>query len=332
MFQDDSRTLCCVLLYVSLQTQLVVFCLILDVVAASSSRVSPTTLLIISPSDDVILRALHRYYFLTSSQVCRLLYSPGSHTYVQAKLKALADRGWIQRLFLPRPAAAGSGPRVYTLARAGLNYLKDEGLDVAHRYRPAEHRVHSYLFLSHTLAVNDLLISFELLIRSRPQIRLHQLLHERDLKHRPLKVADAKETITVVPDAWLDLRQLRTRTCLAVEVDQGTVEQKDWRRKVRGLVRSMGGAYQEHFEARSLIVVVLATPGSKRLAELRRWMEAELEELGARDRAQLFRLSDLKPGLCRPDELLLNHVWERPFASERSPLLTLEGGRGEDAA
>jgi len=113
----------------------------------------------LAPSDDGVLRALLRFYYLSSRQVCLLGYSPRSLTYVQTKLKRLTDAGYCQRIWLPRPSARGSAPSVYTLARKGLNYLRAQGLDVPPRYHPSEQREHSYLFLSHTLEVNDVLIS-----------------------------------------------------------------------------------------------------------------------------------------------------------------------------
>jgi hypothetical protein len=276
-----------------------------------------------------VLRAIGRLHFLTSFQVCRLLYSQGSHTYVQTRLKALADAGLLQRLFLPRPTAAGSGPRVYTLARPALRYLRAEGVEVGSRYRPAEHRIHSYLFLAHTLSVNDFLISLELLCRRHSALQLHTVLHERDLKRQPLQLdVEDGEPLAVIPDAWVDLRQGRTRTCLALEIDQGTLEQKAWRRKIRGLVKAMDGAYQERFNARSLIVAAVAIPGPARLAELTRWTEAELDVLRAHERAQLFRLTELPPASTPPERLFLLPSWVRPFSDEPVPLVALQVAEG----
>lgn len=283
---------------------------------------------VISSADEAMLRAVHRLYFVTSLQVCRLLYSPGSHTYVQTKMKQLADAGLLLRLFLPRPSASGSGPRVYTLAREGLNFLKAQGVEISPRYRPAEHRFHSYLHLSHTLAVNDVLISLELLCRQMPRLRLHQMLHERTLKRQPLQVQDGESTIAVIPDAWVDLRDNLIRICVALEIDRGTLDQKQWRRKIRGLVKSFDGAYQERFQARSLLVAIVATPGASRLAELRRWTESALTELGAGEQAALFRLTDVDPTSVSPEQFFCAPIWQRPFEVPKRPLLSLSPGRG----
>src|SRR5438046_2049449 len=88
-------------------------------------------------SDEAILRALARYSYLTSSQICRLFFSVGSLTYARSKLKRLGELGYCQRLFLPRPEQFGSAPSLWALARKGLNVLEAQGVDVPHRYRPS---------------------------------------------------------------------------------------------------------------------------------------------------------------------------------------------------
>src|SRR5688500_14021663 len=118
---------------------------------------------ILSSSDHTLLSDLAQYGYATAAQLCRLRYGR-SLTYVSTKLKRLADLGYLQRLYLPRPTARGSAPLVFRLDRKGLNYLKSCGTEVQHRYRPSE-AAFSYLHLSHRLAVNDWLISLALLER-----------------------------------------------------------------------------------------------------------------------------------------------------------------------
>src|SRR5438552_3253113 len=101
----------------------------------ASKKIKPK---IIGPADDLILHALYRFHYLTSSQICRLLYSPSSLGYVRSKLKALADAELVLTLFLPRPTQRGSAPSIFTLARKGLNYLDACGIDVDARFHPSE--------------------------------------------------------------------------------------------------------------------------------------------------------------------------------------------------
>ena len=278
----------------------------------------------VNPADDSVLRAAFRYYYLSSRQVCRLLYSPGSLTYVQTKLKQLTDSGLLQRIWLPRLSPHGSAPSVYTLARKGLNYLASVGIDIdRRRYRPSEQREFTYLFLGHTLAVNDVLISAELLCRARPEFRLAQMLHERDLKRRPVRAEDDDgRAIAVVPDGWLDLRVNGAyQVCLALELDRGTEEQKVWRRKVRGLLAYANGPYQDAFQTRSLTIAVVATSGDARLLQLLRWTESELAAMKEEGRGDLFVFTGLRAELVGLTDLFCSRRWRQPFGEQSIALL-----------
>lgn len=291
---------------------------------AISRSASPTTAL--APSDDAILRDLLRFHYLASRQVCLLRYSPGSLTHVQTKLKRLTDERFCQRIWLPRPTPHGSAPSIYTLARKGLNYLREQGVDVPARYHPSEQREHAYLFLRHTLAVNDVLISAELFCRREPRFALAATLHERDLKRTPVRVEDETgASITVVPDGWLDLRiDGAFQVCLVLELDRGTEEQKAWRRKVRGLVAYANGPYQEAFQTKSLTIAVVTTSGPRRLLDLLRWTERELIDLKEQQQGDLFLFTDVVPEAIVPSTLFLSHVWYRPFAADAIALVDLE--------
>jgi len=187
-----------------------------------------TTPFIVGPADAPILAALGRYFYLTATQLTRLLYAPTSHTYAQARLKRLTDANYLQRIFLPRPTRTGSAPFVYTLARKGINALIEWGRPVDRRYRRAEVRETSYLYLAHTLALNDVLIALELLCRRDPRVRVIALRHERELKRAPVQVRLPDGTTAgVIPDAWVDLRLAgQYQECYAVELDRGTTGQQ----------------------------------------------------------------------------------------------------------
>ena len=122
--------------------------------------------------NSLFLRACCVTAILSSRQLCRLHYSSGSLTYVQSKLKRLTDDGFCQRIWVPKRVPHGSSPAVYTLARRGINQLRDEGLEVSQRYHPSEKQALSYLFLNHTLELNDFLIGAELLCHWQPEFQL----------------------------------------------------------------------------------------------------------------------------------------------------------------
>lgn len=279
--------------------------------------------LVVGQPDLKLLASLNRYHFLTAAQMCRLYYSPTSITFVQEKAQGLARSKYVQRVFLPRLGQHGSSPSVYRLATRGMDYLKSAGYEVGGRYRPSEEGAHSYLFLSHTLAVNDVLMAGELLCRQYPTISLENMIHERDLKKAPMYVSDGgTKKLPVIPDGYLDFRlNGEYQVCIALEVDMGTTEQRRFRKKVRELVACASGPYQERFGTPSLTYAVVAVPGEKRFSELLRWTELELRELGAED-SDLFRLTSLSGEKVPSEELYLASRWYRPFDPSPLGLLT----------
>lgn len=278
---------------------------------------------ILDRRDEEVLRHLHRYHYLLSRQVCRLLYSSGSLTYVQGKLKRLTDGGYCQRIWLPKRGQYGSAPAVYTLARRGINHLRAAGFEVNRRYHPSEQEARSYLFLTHTLELNDFLISAELLGRWSPEFHLAAVLHERELRRHPVYVKDDQgRKSAVIPDAWLDLRiQGSFQVCLAVELDRGTEEQRRWRQKVANLLAYANGPYQETFETRSLTIAVLTTAGDRRLLELLRWTKAELEARKEETRGDLFLFASIPAAAMDAERVFLTSCWYQAFKHDPVALL-----------
>ena len=149
------------------------------------------------------------------------------------------------------------------------------------------------------------------------------MLHERDLKRTPVRVADDDgRAIVVIPDAWLDLRVRGSyQVCLALELDRGTEEQKVWRRKVRGLLAYANGPYQEAFQTRSLTVAVVATSGEKRLLQLIRWTERELTDTRKESLSDLFVFTSLRLESVDVSNLFFAKRWYQPFVERPIALL-----------
>ncbi len=279
-----------------------------------------------TPAKRALLVAIGRYFYLTARQTTRLLYAAGSLTRVQTLLKELADDGYVERLFLPRPTAHGRVPAVYTLGRLGRTHLAALGVDVPERLRPSEAREHSYLFLEHTLAVNDCLIAMALLSRRAPQIAIRTMLHERTLRRTPIAVRDAEgRRVAVIPDGWLDLRVTLPdgidRYCIALEVDRGTAEHKAFRSKVSRWVAAADGPYRETFGTDLLTVAIVATPGEGRAEELLRWIAAELTALHREEQAELFLVTAVDVAAIDPATLYCGPVWRQCDSATPVPLI-----------
>ncbi len=279
-----------------------------------------------TPADVPILTALATYHYLTAEQIRRLHYGAGVITYVRARLKRLCEAKILTRLEQPHYARTGSASYVFRLATRGYRFLEE--LHVPTTRLPDE-KPHSYLYWRHTLALNDALIAAALVTRTHPHLSITRLLHERELKHIPVRVTLASgKTVGVIPDAYLQLHEAEAVGPgywhdLVVELDMGTTDQKEWRQKVEALLAYGLGPYRHLLGAASITIMVLTPQGSHRANELLGWTEAELTRLDQHALGEWFCISGLDPARCSPDELYLTPVWHQPFGTGPISLIAL---------
>lgn len=284
-----------------------------------------------------ILQALARYHRLTAIQLTRLLYRPGTLTTVQARLKRMTGVGLLGRDFPHGPQRAGSAPWIYFLERQGVAIVAELGIDLP-RFR-REEQSKGWLFYDHTLLVNDILITFDLLSRAHDHIQIETFLHERVLKLRPIQVeilvperggGERPLKVRLIPDAFVELRVLDPdepyRLNLAIEADRNTEDQVKWRKKIRAYLAALEGSYQQHFGARSLTVATVTTGGEARIRQLVRWTEAELKSRGREQTGHLFQFTATPDQweTCAPAHFAGNARWWRPFDPQPGALLTVE--------
>src|SRR5205085_10627013 len=101
--------------------------------------------------------------------------------------KSLVESNYLVAQNLPRVSSYGRNPLIYSLSTQGIKHIESLGLTVQTKLTPAEQE-RSFLFLEHTLRLNDVLIAACLLERQIDGITLAELRHERVLKHHPTKV------------------------------------------------------------------------------------------------------------------------------------------------
>src|SRR6266852_431584 len=112
--------------------------------------------------DENILKTIYRYYYTSVAQVVKALdYSKNSLPTVRTRLAHLETKGYISAIYLPT-VSKGTSPKIFYLASPGLEFLREDGHDVAHRFHSTEQKEKKYLCLKHTLAVNDVLIAAKL--------------------------------------------------------------------------------------------------------------------------------------------------------------------------
>ncbi len=168
---------------------------------------------------------------LTAEQV-RRLRGWAMLNYTRSTLKRLEQAGYIQRFRLRNPLINGSAPLVAALSTQGWQVVEQLGEDIVGTYQARRERGASHLFLPHTLAINDVLIAAMTLpgARSWRSMRASRMRMLDMLRRGP-------RTVTVIPDAWLELGYGGYAYPLALELDRGTEEQRRWRQKVGGAPR-----------------------------------------------------------------------------------------------
>ncbi len=292
------------------------------------------TSLTIRRADHDVMTAIWRYQCLTALQVTKLLFALTSVKWVNAKLKRLADTGYLVRSQIPVKLVNGRPPLYYGLGERGLAHLASYGVDVPERARPYRVRDYSDPFISHLLAVNELLIAGQRLCQQQPTLKLARMLHQQDFERQPVLVRRASgQQAKVKLDGFLDFEvhsESPHRAPLCLELDRGTERRQKWRDKVRHLVWFMRGPYQDTFKRQAVTIGVVATPGRERLISLIGWTREELTELKATpEEVAAFRFAtfplDWRTAEAQrpaPEEVFLAPRWYPAFEATPVPLFS----------
>jgi hypothetical protein len=242
----------------------------------------------VSMSEDAILKAVASYYYLDIDQLMYHL-KRRSLRYTQVQLKRLKDAGYLERIHR-HSTHRGKLTPAYTYTLKTKRYLEEQDILVP------PPRVPQPYFLSHTLALNDVLIAAEELAEVCPDyVRLIRAVHEQELKRWNLP--------HVIPDGFLHFQLLTTAGWhnfpLLVELDMGTQNREAWQNKVARYTRFFAESLHTYFhmppEALATVAVI-TTAGDERVENLQRWTEQALTRLGKReDLGDFFFFGDVFP-------------------------------------
>jgi hypothetical protein len=282
-------------------------------------------------ASEKILFALLEFDYLTAQQLTTLLYSPGSLTYVRAKLRALV----AAKLVFALAGRSVGLPLVFTpTAKARASASNFRGTTQRKRFRPSEERekADNLFFIKHTmrhtLAVIDILISARLLTQTVPGTVLNNMFQERDLRRKIyVAIAQDKEkprNICLEPDASLDFTvQKAWRDFFHIELYRHLPMERRFKQKVQGYLTYAGSpAHQELFRTSALSIAMFAA--TEQLAQmLKQWTEDVLTKLNEQAEGQRFFFSSVIPGQVSPTELFLSPVWSLAFRNTPTPLLEL---------
>lgn len=263
-----------------------------------------------------LLLTLSRFHYLTIDQIVRFFgLRPSSTSWIRGKLRELVLQGFIETQFLPRTTPAGRLPLIYALGTKGIQHGKQLGIFIP--YHSPKERIRSYLFLTHTLQLNNFLIAACLLTKAVPEIVLQDWQHDLTLKHQPVRVDLGKgKRDILVPDGWLDWQLLppfgtpeEDRFSAFLELDRNTEDIRQFKLKIRSYVAFANGPYKTFGSECFTVLLCIAAGGHHRLHQLRKWTVEMLTENNALDYAIFFQFALLPPSPIDPASLFLFPVW-----------------------
>jgi len=278
----------------------------------------PTPSPVLPARSDDYLRALAKYGFLTADQLTRLHHKMGSKREVLKRMATLRDEfKFVTCDRRPRDDGNPYGRLLYLykLHDAGKKYVRTLGV-LPRRVETLGTAFH----VDHRIEVNDFLISAELLAQGRDDICLQYVLMESDLRHDYFVTEVDGRRFAVIPDAWLDFRQGEWQTCISLETDRGSEEERHWRQRIAAMTKWIGKPYINRFGTESLTIAVIVTKGHHgiepievRAQRLLQWTESVLEEQDAHRLGAFFKIAPVKPCEVDPAHLFFAPIFAQPF-------------------
>jgi Replication-relaxation len=291
-------------------------------------RIMPIYDILLCGSPDIPM-GLFQLHTATAEQLCRLHYKPGCIKAIKARLKDLAEHGYVQYDVIP--GREFRRPYYYTLGTKGARYLQQAGLDTNDAFRASKEVNKHALFVEHALELNDIIIAAALLKSVGTGFYLHTFVHERTLRRRPYKaswrVNGRQEAMSLIPDALLDFRysdgQKQLRIPVLLEHDRGTEQQQHFRQRIRAYITFLKEKAQQHYFNASVVTIAFTTfAGTGRLEQMRHWAKQELTGANAAF-SQAFVFAHLARPL-EPCSLWLEPCWHTLYMEGKQIALLTE--------
>ncbi|HZP75406.1 MAG TPA: replication-relaxation family protein [Pseudolabrys sp.] len=190
----------------------------------------------ITVRDIELLRNISRLRLASGAQLAAL--DGGSAQNVSRSLLALFENGYVERpvaQVTTRFLYKGSRPTIYGLTRKGAALLRKHGADVRRRLLDGidKERGAGWRFIEHTVAVSEFLVSLELALKDRTDVRLlerGEILEDAPKSKRDrlvkleasIRIGGSLRKNAAVPDALFGLRfDDETESYFMLEIDRG---------------------------------------------------------------------------------------------------------------
>ena len=224
--------------------------------------------------DRQVICAVYEHRFLRRDQI-QALFFPSQNTANQ-RLLHLYQHGFLFRHLPPVRLGEGRQQAIYALDEGGADLVAAEGgMDrEGVRWRKKDNQA-SFLFLDHTLHINDFRIAITLAVEKRGH-RVLRWYDERDIKATGERVSmpgKQRHYLPVTPDAFFEVDLGDRQAGFFLEMDMGTMTNKRFKNKVRAyIIYKTKGYYERKFGTPSLRVLTLTT-SQRRLRNLKRATE-----------------------------------------------------------
>jgi hypothetical protein len=257
----------------------------------SAPRASHQPLLVLSPTDEAILRMLATAHYATAFDLAAWVASPGSLTSVRSRASFLAggaDHVPRQVLYrFPFPSSSGNPERIFTLGALGRAVVGELG-----SFRPSKQRVLSHAFLKHALLLTRVVSLAHAFVKRSPAVRLRQCRLSYEWPRAHPKLAP-------IPDAWLLFDAGGRNVAIWLECDNSSEFQVKWKNFLRRrLIYIRSGDYAKAFGVPGVILAYVVTGPTAAAAHTRRqtllgWGREVLAELKLETWAEIFRFTSL---------------------------------------
>lgn len=275
--------------------------------------------MVLQPRDIDVIEAVYRFRVLSQAQIAALHF--GSKATAQYRLEKLYDHHFLERKFLPVSLGDGRSPTLYVIDRKGLEALRTErGYDDVKWFGTSKGL--SADFLSHTMAINDVMIRIMLACRAHG-FELEQWRAENEVKadydRVTIQLSQGKrEDIPVVPDSYFAIVAHHRRYPFFLELDRGTMTLARFKNKIRAYIAYFkSGAYEKRYAAKSLRVLSIVSTRSQSGGEKRRDnLKAAAEEL---TRERWFWFATLAE--LTSDNILTGPIWRQATEHDTKTLI-----------
>lgn len=292
---------------------------------------------ILNSKEERILKAVHDLECVTLDDIIHLLqYSKKSRNYVGAILRKLSgghdydDQQLLYRQPLPI-AAKGTKERAYCLGAKAW-----EVLDIDDAYRSAKFRYLAYSPILHDLMLSRFLVVSTTYFAAHTDYKLletrtcYQIA--RNPPRIPLTTNGKTATITVIPDAWLDIERVSDGKAypLWIEIDRSTENYQKFKQLLRHRLDVVNSRqYEKTFHTKDVLLCYVTTAKTSELADIRlhnmlRWTEELLpkEEPERQRLAAILRFTAVEyPNMYeQPHALFTEPVWYQPLVNDQVPL------------